>query len=86
MFGLPANASIILSHIQYRVNDMEDHALQKNACIAPNCDEDSQKLELRSDCSMCFAIDVRVPLSTAALFKWRVTNVNEEAFFYRQDH
>lgn len=77
----PSDANVIFSHVLYMVKVMDDHPLKMKARIAPHKNEDSQRLELRSECFMCSPVGVRALLSTAALRKWRRTKLDVKTAF-----
>lgn len=51
------------------------------ARIASHGNVDSQRYQMRSDCSMCSSVGVRALLYTAALRKWLPTKTNVKTAF-----
>lgn len=60
---------------------LDDQTIRLKARTAPHGNKSGQKLELRSDFSSCFPIELRVLLPTAALSKWCVTKMYVKAAF-----
>lgn len=55
--------------------------LKLKARIAPHENEKSLKSELRSDCSMSASMSVRILVSIAVLWKWRLSRVEAKSAF-----
>ena len=66
------DANIIGSHTIYKIKSNDDKSLKIKARIAPHGNEDSMKSEMKSDCCICSPTGVRIVLTFAALFGWKV--------------
>lgn len=82
---IPAHANVISCHTAYKVKIEENSSLCFKARIATNGNEDSVKVEMRSDCSMCSPVWMRIILSTAALRRWRLTKLKGKELFRHTD-
>lgn len=64
---MPDKANIISSHTIYKIKVDECNALCLKARIAPHGNEDSLKLELKSDCAMCPLLGFRRVLTLSTI-------------------
>lgn len=73
---VPENANVISSHVLYKININDDKSLKLKARIAPHGNEDCMKDDLKSACSMCSSVGLRILLLTASLQKWRLSKID----------
>lgn len=59
----------------------DDHSLCLKARIAPHCNVDSLKADMRSDCILCSTVGMRIFQSTATLRRGRLTNFDVKTGF-----
>ena len=78
---VPSNANVISSHVIYKIKVNDDESLKLKARIAPHGNEDSLKHEMRADCSMCAPMGIRLLISIATIYKWRLTKVDVKSAF-----
>lgn len=76
---VPADANVISSHVLYKVKKDNDESLRLKARIPAHGIEDSTRNDLRSDCSMSAAHEVRIRLSTAVPRKWTLIKLDVES-------
>lgn len=67
---VPKDANIITSHVIYKVKPNDDGSSKVKARIAPHNNQDAEKLNLKTDYSVCPPIGIRILLSLAVIFKW----------------
>lgn len=60
--------------------------MKLKARIAPHGNEDSMKYQLRSDCSQCTPTGIRVLLSLATLYEWRISKIDVTSAFLQTGH
>lgn len=65
--SVDSRANVISSNVLYKTKVDEDSKFKLKARIAPHANENSLKYELRSDCSMCAPMGVRILISVAVL-------------------
>lgn len=75
------HSNIISSHKIYKIKPIDDKTLKLKPRIAPQGNEDSIKMDMRSDCNMCSPCSVRIVLSPASVKCWRVSNADVKAAF-----
>lgn len=75
------HANVIGSHVIYKLKYKDDKYIKLKARIAPLGNEDLLKHDLRSDCSICIAIGMRILLSTATTKKWFLTKLDVKTAF-----
>ena len=80
---ISANANIISSHTIYKIKFDENDNLRLKGRIAPHGNEDSQREELRSDCTMCAPVGIRVVATVATIRHWRITKADVKTAFHK---
>lgn len=78
---VPQTENLISSHVMDKILVNEDLNLKLKALISPHGNEDSLKLDLNSDCAMCFPIGIRTFLSNASLKGWRLSKHDVKTAF-----
>lgn len=73
--------NLISSHLPYKIRIDENNALKLKALITPHGNEDSIKQKLRTNCSMCAPLDVRIFIFIGTIFKWRLYCVDVKSAF-----
>lgn len=76
---IPSDANIISSHIVYKSKVEDEESLRLKARIEPHGNKDSQRLEMKSDSSMCSPVGIRVVLTIAAIRRWNFVKADVKA-------
>ena len=78
---IPENATVITSHVIYKVKRKDDGSLKMKARIAPYGNKDSQKFDLKTDSSVCPPTGIRILLSLAVIFQWCLAKIDFKSAF-----
>lgn len=78
---VPTDANIISSHTVYKLKVQDDESLCLKARIAPHGNEDSLKSDLKSECSMCSPLGIRVVLTLTAIRRWPIVKADVKSAF-----
>lgn len=79
--SVPTDSNVISSHVLYKLKLNDDNSLKLKGRIAPHGNQDSMKMDLRSDCCMCSPTGLRLVLMLAALNKWRIVKADVKNAF-----
>lgn len=78
---VPQSSNFISLHVIYMIRDEYYMSLKLKSRMAPHDNEDSLSDELRSNCSMCSPVRVRLILSVASLAVWRISKIDVSSEF-----
>lgn len=78
---IPQNSNVISIHVLYEFKTLDDATLMKKALISPHGNEDSLKLDLKSDCSIFSPVFMRILVSAASIFGYRLSKLDVKSAF-----
>ena len=71
------------SHVIYKLKYNDDKTLALKARIAPHGNEDDEKEILTTDCQTCPPTGIRIILSVASLFGWKIKRADAKGAFLK---
>lgn len=74
--SVPPNASIISSHIIYKVEHKDDGDLKVKSRVATQGNKDVQHFESKTDSATCPPTGIRTIVSIAQIFKWTLVKID----------
>ena len=77
----PSTANVISSHVLYKIKELDDGKLLCKARIAPHCNKDFERDNLKTESASCPPLGVRILLSICTLFHWFPSKVDIKAAF-----
>lgn len=79
------HSNIIYSHTIYKIKTNDDKTLKLKSRIAPQGNQDRIKMDMRSDCNLCFPCGLIISLSIASLKCVRVRKADVKSAFPQND-
>lgn len=80
------NPNLISIHVLFKGKAMENDLLKTEARISFHGNEENQRYETRSDCSICISLGICALQPTAALCNWRLPEIDVKSAFPQTGH